>query len=104
MPVIDTFPQRLRSEVERALDGDLEGVFDVGAVRVMLEGRRVDLKAELHQVRGRKEERDVERGKWLMGGPAPSPELMGERGSRQEGGDVSFAAAIHRSLKGRGVF
>jgi hypothetical protein len=33
MPVIDTFPMRLREELEVAYEADLDAVFDVAAVR-----------------------------------------------------------------------
>ena len=51
MPVIDTFPTRLREEIEAAYVDNLDGVFDVGAVRDALNTRLHSLESELHQVR-----------------------------------------------------
>eukprot|EP00879_Flechtneria_rotunda_P028913 GHRR01031150.1.p1 GENE.GHRR01031150.1~~GHRR01031150.1.p1 ORF type:complete len:172 (+),score=76.33 GHRR01031150.1:189-704(+) len=53
MPVIDTFPQRLREQLEEAWQNDVEGVFDVKAVRTALEARLKNLEAEKKQVRSR---------------------------------------------------
>ena len=50
MPVIDTFPTRLREEIEAAYVDNLDGVFDVGAVRDALNTRLHSLESELHQV------------------------------------------------------
>ena len=50
MPVIDTFPTRLREEIESAYIDDLDAVFDVGAVRDALVSRLHSLESELHQV------------------------------------------------------
>ena len=50
MPVVDTFPQRLREELEAAYEEDLDEVFDVAAVRAALEQRLKSLESELHQV------------------------------------------------------
>jgi len=50
MPVIDTFPTRLREDIESAYIDDLDGVFDVGAVRDALNTRLHALESELHQV------------------------------------------------------
>jgi len=50
MPLIDTFPARLREELECAYEEDLDEVFDVAAVRVALELRLKSLESELHQV------------------------------------------------------
>ncbi len=50
MPVVDTFPTRLRTELEAAYEEDLDDVFDVAAVRSALEGRLRSLETELHQV------------------------------------------------------
>lgn len=50
MPLIDTFPARLREELECAYEEDLDEVFDVAAVRVALEHRLKSLESELHQV------------------------------------------------------
>ena len=49
MPVVDTFPTRLREEIETAYVDDLDGVFDVGAVRDALNTRLHALESELHQ-------------------------------------------------------
>lgn len=49
MPVVDTFPTRLREEIESAYVEDLDGVFDVGAVRDALNVRLHALESELHQ-------------------------------------------------------
>ena len=51
MPVVDTFPTRLREEIESAYIDDLDAVFDVGAVRDALNTRLHSLESELHQVR-----------------------------------------------------
>lgn len=51
MPVVDTFPTRLRTELEAAYEEDLDDVFDVAAVRSALEGRLRSLETELHQVK-----------------------------------------------------
>ncbi|PRW32964.1 Dynamin ARC5 [Chlorella sorokiniana] len=50
MPIIDTFPTRLREELESAYEEDLDEVFDVAAVRAALEQRLKSLELELHQV------------------------------------------------------
>ncbi|KAL4857467.1 Dynamin-like protein ARC5 [Chlorella vulgaris] len=50
MPIIDTFPTKLREELESAYDEDLDEVFDVAAVRAALEQRLKSLELELHQV------------------------------------------------------
>ena len=50
MPVVDSFPTRLREELETAYEEDLDEVFDVCAVRAALEGRLKSLESELHQV------------------------------------------------------
>lgn len=50
MPVVDTFPSRLREEIEQAYMDDLDAVFDVGAVRDALNTRLHALESELHQV------------------------------------------------------
>jgi len=50
MPVVDSFPTRLREELEAAYEEDLDEVFDVAAVRAALEGRLKSLESELHQV------------------------------------------------------
>ena len=50
MPLVDTFPARLREELECAYDEDLDEVFDVGAVRVALESRLKNLESELQCV------------------------------------------------------
>ncbi|GAX84335.1 hypothetical protein CEUSTIGMA_g11757.t1 [Chlamydomonas eustigma] len=50
MPVVDTFPTRLRTDVENSLDEDLEDLFDVGSVRSVLETRQLALQAELQQL------------------------------------------------------
>lgn len=50
MPVVDTFPARLREEVEILYAKGLDEVFDAGAVRAALEERQSKLQAELHQV------------------------------------------------------
>ena len=50
MPVVDAFPTRLREELERAYEEDLDEVFDVAAVRAALESRLRSLESELHQV------------------------------------------------------
>ncbi|GAB4820130.1 hypothetical protein N2152v2_007176 [Parachlorella kessleri] len=50
MPMIDTFPNRLREELEQAYEEDLDEVFDVAAVRAALEQRLKNLESELHQV------------------------------------------------------
>ena len=50
MPVIDSFPTRLREELEAAYEEDLDEVFDVAAVRAALEQRLKNLESELHQV------------------------------------------------------
>jgi len=49
MPLVDSFPARLREELEAAYD-DLDSVFDVGAVRASLEGKLRSLESELAQV------------------------------------------------------
>lgn len=49
MPLVDSFPARLREELESAYD-DLDSVFDVGAVRASLEGKLRSLESELAQV------------------------------------------------------
>jgi hypothetical protein len=48
MPVVDAFPAALRDDVEAAY-GDLDTVFDVGAVRAALEARLRSLECELAQ-------------------------------------------------------
>ena len=50
MPVVDSFPTRLREELECAYDDDIDEVFDVTAVRNALESRLKALESELHQV------------------------------------------------------
>jgi hypothetical protein len=50
MPIVDTFPTRLREELEAAYEEDLDEVFDVAAVRAALEQRLKNLESELHQV------------------------------------------------------
>ncbi|KAG1658978.1 hypothetical protein FOA52_008300 [Chlamydomonas sp. UWO 241] len=50
MPLVDTFPLHVRSETERALDAQLEDVFDATAMRASLAARREALSAELRQV------------------------------------------------------
>lgn len=50
MPVVDSFPTRLREDIETAYVDDLDGVFDVGAVRDALNNRLHALESELHQV------------------------------------------------------
>lgn len=50
MPLIDTFPTKLREELEAAYEEDLDDVFDVAAVRTALEQRLKSLESELHQV------------------------------------------------------
>lgn len=50
MPVVDSFPTRLREELESAYDDDIDEVFDVTAVRNALESRLKALESELHQV------------------------------------------------------
>ena len=50
MPLIDSFPTRIREELECAYEEDLDEVFDVAAVRVALEQRLKNLESELHQV------------------------------------------------------
>ena len=50
MPLVDTFPARIREELECAYDEDLDEVFDVGAVRLALEGRLKNLESELQCV------------------------------------------------------
>lgn len=52
MPVVDTFPARLRSEMEAAYECGVEGLFDVCGARGALEGRLKALTSEVHQVRG----------------------------------------------------
>ena len=49
MPLVDSFPAALRDDVEAAY-ADLDGVFDVGAVRAALEARLRSLECELAQV------------------------------------------------------
>lgn len=50
MPVVDSFPTRLREEIESAYMENLDAVFDVGAVRDALNTRLHALESELHQV------------------------------------------------------
>lgn len=50
MPLLDSFPGRLREELEAAYAQDLDGVFDVRATRSALDGRLRSLESELHQV------------------------------------------------------
>ena len=50
MPIVDSFPTRLREELEAAYEEDLDEVFDVAAVRSALEQRLKNLESELHQV------------------------------------------------------
>ncbi|KAK9814730.1 hypothetical protein WJX72_010634 [[Myrmecia] bisecta] len=50
MPVVDSFPTRLREELEAAYEEDLDEVFDVAAVRHALDSRLKSLESELHQV------------------------------------------------------
>uniref|UniRef100_A0A383VV88 Dynamin-type G domain-containing protein n=1 Tax=Tetradesmus obliquus TaxID=3088 RepID=A0A383VV88_TETOB len=50
MPLVDTFPQRLREQLEEAWEEDVEGVFDVKAVRAALEARLRSVEAEKQQV------------------------------------------------------
>lgn len=50
MPVLKKFPMKLREEIEAAYEEDLEGVFDVRAVRSALVDRRKALENELDQV------------------------------------------------------
>lgn len=50
MPIIDSFPTRMREELEAAYEEDLDEVFDVAAVRAALEQRLKNLESELHQV------------------------------------------------------
>lgn len=49
MPMLDNFPGRLRQELESAYTQDLDGVFDVTAVRSALEDRLCGLDFELNQ-------------------------------------------------------
>ncbi|KAF8057143.1 ARC5 [Scenedesmus sp. PABB004] len=50
LETVDGFPQRLREQLEEAWEADLEGVFDVKAVRGALEARVKNLEAEKKQV------------------------------------------------------
>lgn len=50
MPCIQSFPARLREEIEGAMEEDLDSVFDVAAVRTALLQRRAKLENELHQM------------------------------------------------------
>ncbi len=50
MPVVDSFPTRLREELEAAYEEDIDEVFDVAAVRNALDLRLKSLESELHQV------------------------------------------------------
>jgi len=51
MPVVDSFPSKLREDLEVAYDeNDLDEVFDVAAVRATLEGRMRSLQSEVKQV------------------------------------------------------
>ena len=50
MPIVDSFPTRLREELEAAYEEDIDEVFDVAAVRNALDLRLKALESELHQV------------------------------------------------------
>jgi hypothetical protein len=50
MPCIQSFPAKLREEIEGAMEEDLDSVFDVAAVRNALLQRRSKLENELHQM------------------------------------------------------
>ncbi|PNH09185.1 Dynamin-like protein ARC5 [Tetrabaena socialis] len=50
MPLVDSFPARLRKEIERAYEEGLDDVFDAASVRSALEGRAAELGEELHRV------------------------------------------------------
>eukprot|EP00240_Pyramimonas_obovata_P003576 CAMPEP_0118946316 /NCGR_PEP_ID=MMETSP1169-20130426/44011_1 /TAXON_ID=36882 /ORGANISM="Pyramimonas obovata, Strain CCMP722" /LENGTH=824 /DNA_ID=CAMNT_0006892251 /DNA_START=57 /DNA_END=2531 /DNA_ORIENTATION=- len=50
LPILRKFPMRLREQLERAFEEDIDSIFDVHAVRSALENRRSRLEKELHQV------------------------------------------------------
>ena len=50
MPCVHSFPAKLREEIEASMEGDLDSVFDVGAVRAALEARCAKLESELLQM------------------------------------------------------
>ncbi|GFR45611.1 hypothetical protein Agub_g7018 [Astrephomene gubernaculifera] len=50
MPLVDSFPSRLRKEIECAYEEGLDDVFDAAAVRSALEGRAAELQEELRRV------------------------------------------------------
>ena len=50
LPCINSFPAKLREEIEAAMDEDLDSVFDVAAVRAALEARKAKLESELRQM------------------------------------------------------
>lgn len=50
MPIINDFPSRLRSEMERAFAEDLDGVFDVASARASLERQTERLEREMTQM------------------------------------------------------
>lgn len=50
MPLIDKFPAMLREDLESALSGDIDSVFDVAQTRRALEEGKADLELELRRV------------------------------------------------------
>jgi len=50
LPCINSFPAKLREEIEAAMDEDLDSVFDVASVRAALEARKAKLESELRQM------------------------------------------------------
>ncbi|KXZ51508.1 hypothetical protein GPECTOR_12g471 [Gonium pectorale] len=50
MPLVDSFPARLRKEIECAYEEGLDDVFDAVAVRSALENRHAELQEELRRV------------------------------------------------------
>ncbi|KAG2433018.1 hypothetical protein HXX76_008745 [Chlamydomonas incerta] len=50
MPLVDSFPARLRKDIECAYEEGLDEVFDAAAVRTALEARQAELQEELRRV------------------------------------------------------
>ena len=50
MPLVDSFPQHLREDLEIVANGDLDSVFDISRVRKQLEQTKIELQDELARV------------------------------------------------------
>ena len=50
MPLVDSFPQHLREDLEIVANGDLDSVFDISRVRKQLEKTKIELQDELTRV------------------------------------------------------